>query len=124
MSDPERLKEEKPYSHAYRYASEKYQQYSAYWWAAIHAICHHYRSQRQKYGGWEQEKKILEIAAVVLILVYTAIQGCQLSVIRDQEKRQLRAYVLVDQSSITIDAANNVHPRIQFKNSGLTPAYK
>lgn len=124
MSDPDHPKKETPYGRAYRHAREQYQQYAAHWRATIQTIRHHCRAQRQKYGGWEQEKKILEVAAVVLILIYTAIQGCQLSVIRDQEKRQLRAYVLVDQSSILVDESNYVHPRIQIKNGGLTPAYK
>lgn len=42
----------------------------------------------------------------------------------DAEKRSLRAYVMANQRTITVDNSNFVHARFKIKNSGLTPAYR
>ncbi len=97
MSEPEfENLTKQPHTRIYRYACAKYTQYAAYCRATKQAIGHYCRSRRETYGGWEQEKKVVEVSAVVLIFIYTSIQGCQLLVIRDQERRQLRAYVSTD----------------------------
>lgn len=129
--EPEHPREEHPYRRIYRYASAKYHQYTSKCRAAKESVAHYCRSRREAYGGWEQEKKVLEVLAVVFILVYTGIQGCQLLVIRDQEERQLRAYVFPDHPVInnvsddtSIKATNPVSAFVVIKNTGITPAYK
>jgi hypothetical protein len=140
LSDPDHPKKETPYCRAYRRAREQYHQYAENWWTAVQSVRHHCRAKREEYGGWEQEKKVLEVSAIVLILIYTTIQGCQLSTVRDQEVRQLRAYVgtrikeldcpscegLEENApapSGTLNSPTKDVVRFTTKNFGLTPAY-
>jgi hypothetical protein len=145
MSDlePEYSREKKRRSRVYQCASTKYD----YFVARCEAIYHYCRACREAYGGWEQEKKALEILAVVFIFIYTSIQGCQLWVIRDQERHQLRAYIntdgawlkcpscdtitstlrqktRADQQNIDILVKPNINDRffVVIKNFGQTPA--
>jgi hypothetical protein len=127
VSESNHAKKETPHGRAYRRASEKYHNYTQQWRTAIQTISHHCSTRRQQYGGWEQEKKIIEVAAVVLIFVYTAIQGCQLWVIRDQEKRQLRAYIgiIIPKPFLQSTPLPPAIPTVKFdvRNYGQTPAY-
>lgn len=59
------------------------------------------------------------VGFAALAFIASAWQGC---VMRDQEKRQLRAYVMADRASLKVDASNNVNVIVEFRNSGLTPA--
>jgi hypothetical protein len=92
MSEDDRS-QEYPTRRAYDYLRNKYDDYTWRCRAAKHTIAQYGRRRREAYGGWEQEKKALAIAAVLLIAIYAVIQGCQLSVIREQERLQLRAYI-------------------------------
>ncbi len=81
-------------------------------------------------SGPTEKNTPLEIATfVVACLGFLAaaaaaiFTGRQVSIAKDSEVRQLRAYVLVNESAIRVDDSNNVHVRIQFKNSGMTPAF-
>jgi hypothetical protein len=140
MSEPDNFGKENPYRRAYRYVRTKYHYYTNKCWTAKQTIGHYYRARREAYGGWEQEKKVLEVLAVVFIFVYTSIQGCQLWLIRDQEKRQLRAYIgIIDDIILTCPLCDTANPdkpirltikdifankiSIQLQNGGLTPAY-
>ncbi|HEX3915530.1 MAG TPA: hypothetical protein VHW71_18680 [Steroidobacteraceae bacterium] len=79
--------------------------------------------EKEHSGAHKRKHTWLEIFAVcfaALAFIASAWQGW---VMRDQEKRQLRAYVMADRASITVDASNNVHVIVDFRNSGLTPAY-
>lgn len=145
MSEPSHP-ENAPYTRLYEYARAKYDHYTARCRTAKQTITRYCRGRREAYGGWEQEKKVIEVLAVVLILLYTIIQGWQLWVIRDQEKRQLRAYVgtdgLVFDCSIclqlaglpkgtpitepvtdVIDDRKNYKLLLMIKNFGVTPTY-
>jgi hypothetical protein len=75
-------------------------------------------------------KHWLEYAGVIFIglaffasAIAAGFNGWQAWIANDNEQRTLRAYVLMNVSSITIDAANNVSAVAQVKNGGLTPAY-
>jgi len=72
----------------------------------------------------EQIRFLVEVMTLVVVIVYTGIQGCQLNVVSDQEKRQLRAYVgETDLSNIKITTDQATIAQVTIKNFGLTPTY-
>lgn len=91
-----------------------------------------------QHGNTKPEKKhwleyaiflfvVATAAATGLAAYYTRNQWCtmqdQLSIMRDTEVRQLRAYILPAGSSIRVDAENIIHISLILKNFGQTPAY-
>jgi hypothetical protein len=66
------------------------------------------------------------IAGVGVILAACALllNSCQLSTIKDNAHRQLRAYVMVDNKALRVDDfTNQIALKIRIKNFGTTPAH-
>jgi hypothetical protein len=50
--------------------------------------------------------------------------NAQIVIAKDTEKRQLRAYVLVSETNMTVSSPDKLDIRFKFKNFGVTPAHK
>ncbi|HXQ51139.1 MAG TPA: hypothetical protein VN802_08610 [Stellaceae bacterium] len=115
--------EETPYRRAYRRAREKYQQYAERCRAAKQAICDHCYRKYDKYGHWKYIKRSISVLMVIGVLAYTIIQGAQFWVVRDQEKKQIRAYVgLALKDDISVNAGVKPNQTVEIKNFGASPA--
>lgn len=89
-----------------------------------HPAGHHDDRHEEKSYRLDKMRFIFEILAVAVVFAYTIIQGHQLGVIRDQEKRQLRAYVGLLPTEVRNFGPNSkVIFDLEMKNTGLTPAY-
>lgn len=72
----------------------------------------------------DKSRLIFEIIVAVLVCGYTLTQVQQLSVVRDQEQRQLRAYVGVIPGDVeSFDDNLKMKYNYRIKNYGATPAY-
>ncbi|MBV8140244.1 MAG: hypothetical protein JO121_32090, partial [Deltaproteobacteria bacterium] len=76
----------------------------------------------QQAGTQKRKHTWLEIFAVFFAALAFLAAGYQGWVIRDNEKRQLRAYMFIDRVDFIIRAPQ-IHAVIHLKNSGQTPAY-
>jgi hypothetical protein len=63
------------------------------------------------------------IATFTIVLAFIGL--CALHVASDTERRQLRAYMVVDSASITrLEEGKTIEAEVIMKNTGQTPAYK
>jgi len=83
-------------------------------------------SRRQKKKNYfDKFENKVSFATLVFVGIYTVITGGQFFIAKDQEQRQLRAYLTVDAVGITrFNNSDPIEGGIQFKNTGQTPAYK
>jgi hypothetical protein len=63
------------------------------------------------------------ILSVFIAVCAVGLTSYQIWTIRDNAKRQLRAYVMVESSAINVDSDNKLNVNITVKNFGLTPTY-
>jgi hypothetical protein len=81
-------------------------------------------TQPIKEKWWHKPEHVIQVAILLFVGSYTVFTFCLLLTSRDTEQRQLRAYVLVSESEVTLTDPETSRIRVQIKNYGLTPAYE
>jgi hypothetical protein len=131
---PENLAEENRYRRIFRRAREQCQRYAERSWRTIKAIRYYCRAKRRTYGGWEKEKKIVELATVIGLWVYVVINGAllknsgrQLELARSEFENAQRPWVAVTYPEVVSDFAFDlfgatISIHLHIKNSGHSPA--
>ena len=79
--------------------------------------------ERNKRGYFSKFKNWVSLLTLLAVASYTGISAIILCTQRDQEQRQLRAYVMVQSSVFGFNDKGQLSAKITIKNFGSTPAY-